>query len=224
MIERQQTYPLQTRRSYLRRLAKYAAFRLLCKPLNYGLMVRVFGYLGKDYDRSLGNAAHSFAANNFYEQIRRQPSVPLLRMLRRRIKTFSYLGTKQLLRRTQRGNRLAAALPVGMVVGSQNPTHTYWVAPVRVANADQVIASLRDAGFDATSRSSLIVVPSANVAAAFDPPLASWLEEIVFVPNGNDLPDHEWDRLISIVQEVAHSVPTRTSCEPVALSGVSVST
>ena len=33
-----------------------------------------------------------------------------------------------------------------MVVGSKNPTNTYWVAPVRVANSDEVIAALRRAG------------------------------------------------------------------------------
>ena len=116
MADLQNKYPFQNRWSYFRRLAKYAAFRLLCQPFNYGLMVRAFDVLGKDYDRALANAAHSFGANNFFQQIRRQPCAPLLRMLRRRITTFSHLGMRQLLQRTKRGDRLAAALSPGMVV------------------------------------------------------------------------------------------------------------
>jgi perosamine synthetase len=223
MIEMQRNYPLQSRWSYLRRLAKYAMFRLLCKPLNYGLMVRALDMLGKDYDRALGNAAHSFGANNFFEQIRRQPCAPLLQMLRRRISTFSPRGTRQLVRRTRRGGRLAAALPAGMVVGAQNPTHTYWVAPVHVANPDEVVRALREVGFDATCRSSLIVVPAANDSAGYEAALAPWLNEIVFIPNGNDLPDAEWERLISILREVAIAVPIRSRRVHVALAGVSAS-
>src|SRR3954470_6291977 len=38
MHELQTAYPIQTRWGYLKRLAKYAAFRFLCQPLNYGMM------------------------------------------------------------------------------------------------------------------------------------------------------------------------------------------
>ena len=36
-----------------------------CKPFNYGLMVRTLKLLGIDYDRALGNAAHSFGCKRF---------------------------------------------------------------------------------------------------------------------------------------------------------------
>jgi dTDP-4-amino-4,6-dideoxygalactose transaminase len=224
MNDLQREYPKQSRWAYLKRLAKYAAFRLLCKPLNYGLMVRIFGWLGKDYDEALGNAAHSFGANNFFEQIRRQPCAPLLRVLERRIARFPRRGMPQLLQRTERGDHLAAALPPAMVIGANNPTHTYWVAPLRVANQNEVIAALRGAGFDATHRSSMIAVPIVSGASGFESPLAPWLEEIVFVPNGNDLPDRQWKRLTTILQEVAVPVPeTAKPRELPALSGVSAS-
>src|SRR6476620_11825484 len=60
MRDLQNAYPIQTRSAYLKRLVKYATFRMLCKPFNYGLLVRTMGMLGIDYDRALGNAAHSF--------------------------------------------------------------------------------------------------------------------------------------------------------------------
>jgi len=224
MGELQRRNPIQSRWSYFQRLVKYSAFRLLCKLFFYGLTVRLLGMLGKDYDQALGNAAHSFGTNNFFEQIRRQPSAPLMHMLRRRIATFGQRGAEQLLRRAQRGDQLAAALRPGMVAGANNPTHTYWVAPLRVANSADVIESLRAAGFDATRRSSLVVVPAANGELEESSPLAPWLEEIVFVPNGNDMPSDEWERLIAIVQGVAKPAPARSRSELVELSGVPVST
>ena len=111
-----------------------------------------------DYDRALANAAHSFGASDFFTQIRRQPCVPLVRMLGRRITTFERGAAARL--RTAGGarQRIGAVLPEGMVVGEQNSTHTYWVLPVRVENREAVVAALASAGFDATTRSSLIVV------------------------------------------------------------------
>src|SRR5262249_40978649 len=150
MQERQQAYPVQSRWSYLRRLAKYSTFRLLCKPFNYGLVVRLLNWFGFDYDRALGNAAHSFAPNDFFVQIRRRPSTPLLHMLERRITAFDRRGISRLQRRANRGHLLSRAMPAGMVIGDQNSTHTYWVVPIQVANREALLSALRSAGFDAT--------------------------------------------------------------------------
>jgi perosamine synthetase len=223
MEQAQGNYPCQSCWSYFRRLVKYVGFRLLAKRFNYAAMVRLLTTMGIDYDQALGNAAHSFSGGDFFAQIRRRPCRPLVQMLRHRISTFSDGGRQRLYRRTDRGDQLAVALPDGMVAGSRNPTHTYWVMPLRVANGDEVIAALRAIGFDATARSSLIVVPASTGPTPDDVPLAPWLNEIVFVPNGDDIPDQEWRRMMSILQKVAQSAPVQKSSELVALSGVSVS-
>jgi perosamine synthetase len=210
MRELQKAYPIQTRAAYLKRLFKYATFRMLCKPFNYGLLVRTLGMFGIDYDRALGNAAHSFAASDFFTQIRRQPSTPLLRMLGRRIDGFERNGAARLRRRILRGDQLLQAFDVSMIVGDENASHTYWVVPVRVANREAVLAALRTAGFDATARSSLIVVQSADGPSTEDSPIAPWLAETIFLPGGEDMPDHQWERLIAILREVAFPVPTHS--------------
>lgn len=209
MINLQHTYPTQTRWSYLKRLTKYAAFSLLCKPFNYAIMVRVLGMLGIDYDRALGNAAHSFGASNFFSQIRRQPCTPLVRMLQRRINTFDRRGTVRLRRRTMRGDCLSKALEPGMVIGHDNSSHTYWVVPLRVANRDACLSALRSAGFDATALSSLIVIATPEGQTPDESPLAPWLSETFFVPGGEEMPDDQWERLVAILQRVAIDVPAR---------------
>jgi perosamine synthetase len=206
----QNAYPTQSRSAYLKRLVKYATFRMLCKPFNYGLLVRALGALGIDYDRTLGNAAHSFAANDFFLQIRRQPCTPLLQMLQRRITGFDRRSSARLERRSLRGNQLSQAIDPGMVVGDQNSSHTYWVVPVRVANRDAVLAALRAAGFDATARSSLIVVPTPDGVSPDNSPIAPWLGETIFVPGGEDMSDEQWELLIAILLEVAFPVPSRS--------------
>jgi len=220
MLALQSAYPLQTRRAYFKRLVKYAAFRFLCKPLNYGVMVRLLGWCGVDYDHALGHAAHSFGKANFFSQIRRQPSAALLRMLQRRILSFERRGLARLERRAQRGNLLSSMLPAGMVVGDQNLSNTFWVMPVRVGNKDAVLAALRDAGFDATGRSSLIVVQSPDGWAQHEAPIARWLSETIFLPS-DETPDRDWERLVSILRDVAVAVPVSETRELAALSGVS---
>ena len=134
--------------------------------------------------------------------------------------TFETRAQRRLRRRTVRGDDLSRALAAGMVVGEQNPTHTYWVLPVRVENREAVVAALRGANFDATARSSLIVVPNDVLSPRYgesaatrpsptgrgselESPLAPWLGEIVFLPGGENMPDADWEKLLSILQEVA---------------------
>jgi dTDP-4-amino-4,6-dideoxygalactose transaminase len=222
MRDLQNAYPIQARSAYLKRLIKYATFRTLCRPFNYGLLVRILGAMGIDYDRLLGNAAHSFGASDFFTQIRRQPSTPLLRMLGRRINGFDRDGAAGLRRRTMRGDQLSQAIDAGMIVGSENTSHTYWVMPVRVANREAVLTKLRTAGFDATGRSSLIVVPTVDGSSTEDSPVAPWLAETIFVPGGEDMPDDQWERLIAILLEVAFPVPSRSRAGLAELCSVPV--
>jgi dTDP-4-amino-4,6-dideoxygalactose transaminase len=221
MLQLQEAYPLQTYGAFLKRLAKYASFRVLSWPWAYGFVVRLYRLVGANYDRRLGNAAHSFPGAEFFQQIRHQPCPALVRLLQRRLQTFETRGLVRLRRRTMRGDQLAAALPPGMVVGGQNEMHTYWVMPLRVSNAGEVLAALRRAGFDATSRSSLVVVQPPD-GAADQSPCAAWLTETIFIPNGHDIPDSEWTRISIILGKIAKPVPRAEKREPAPPLRVSV--
>jgi dTDP-4-amino-4,6-dideoxygalactose transaminase len=203
-IER--AYPLQSRRAYAARLLKYLSFRCLSKRRVYAALVRGYGAFGIDYDEALSHAAHSFGQHNFFERIRHRPCGPLLRMLERRISTFENCAQALLGRRAEQGHRFANSLPDGMVVGSQNESHTYWAMPLRVQNTPEVIAALREAGFDATARSSLVVIPSPAAESLDEGNRPHWLAETLFLPNGDDMPDDEWHRMSTVVRQVARAV------------------
>jgi dTDP-4-amino-4,6-dideoxygalactose transaminase len=187
--------------------------------------VRAYRALGIDYDAAFSHAAHSFGQSNFFDRIRHRPCGPLLGMLQRQLRRFERHGGTRLKRRTELGGQLARMLPTGMVVGAENPSHTYWALAARVANREEVLSALRAAGFDATARSSLVPIAGPEDALANGHRRATWLEETIFLPNGDDMPDSEWQRMSSILREVGRAVPTpepRRARERGARSRVSV--
>ncbi|HEX4415469.1 MAG TPA: aminotransferase class V-fold PLP-dependent enzyme [Lacipirellulaceae bacterium] len=220
MTELQHDYPTQSRSSYARRLIKYAGLGVLGWPRVYGAAVELLKWRGADFDRLFANAARSFAGGDFFSRIRQQPSTPLVKMVARRVATFGEVGAARLQLRTRRGRELAAVLPASMVVGSWNATHTFWVTPVRVRNREALVAALRAGGFDATVRSSLVFLAKKTESCAGEFKLAPWLNEIVFLPNGDGMPDSEWQRMRSIVRQTAIAVAVNRSSEPAGLAGV----
>ena len=215
----QRGYPLQNHWSYLKRVIKYIAFRVVSVPGIYGQLMKAMQFFRIEYDRALANAAHSFGADKLFVQLRQRPCAALARMLQRRICGFDRAAAARLLRRRERGDALPQTLPAGMVVGDRNNTHTYWVLPIRVANADEVIATLRAAGFDATARSSMIAVPRKSGTASISES-ARWLQDVVYLPSSDHMSEAEWRRLITILMQVARLPSPRIERELVTPRGV----
>jgi hypothetical protein len=128
-------------------------------------------------------------------------------MLDCRLNRFEPRGLARLERRAECGSDLARQLPAGMIVGAENSSHTYWTLPARVANRAEVLAALRAAGFDATARSSLVAIAEPKDRLTNGHRRARWLEETIFLPNGDDMPDGEWQRMSSILCDIARVVP-----------------
>jgi len=196
----QRAYRLQSRAAYTARLAKYAAFTVASRPRVFAAVVRGCQLLGIDFDRVFSSSTHSFCPECFYDQIRRQPCVPLVRMLQRRLASFG--ENVRLRRRTQRGWWLASRLPPHTVLGAADPFHTFWVLPVRVDSPAYAVERLRAAGFDATGRSSLAVVSAARDQSRC---LAPWLRDTIYLPNGDDMGDDEFDRMLSVLGQAIGS-------------------
>jgi perosamine synthetase len=194
----QAAYLPQPRWLYLKRLAKYAMLKALaCRPI-CGLFVRVCRAIGCDYDRMVNRAARGFPGDDFFEQIRRQPSAPLLAMLERRL-------TRQDCRRSERhvakGTVLAASLRNTVSCpGAAVTPHTYWVFPVVVEQPEELLEHLTRSGFDATQGQSLCVVrppadrPGQRAAAA-----ENLLAKVVFLPFYPEMPPHYSRRMAAAV-------------------------
>jgi dTDP-4-amino-4,6-dideoxygalactose transaminase len=198
MIDRQETFPQQTRWMYCRRLFKYVGIKSLSTRPALALVTRLFRLMHLDYDRIAGNAARGFAGPGFFQRIRWQPSAPLLSVLARRLHRFDFE------RLTEQRSKAAILLDSlnGSVCcpGVASTPHTFWVFPIVVDNPEHVVRRLREAGFDASQRQSLSVVDAPNELAGLTTENArSIIERIVYLPLYPEMSRAAIERMADIV-------------------------
>jgi dTDP-4-amino-4,6-dideoxygalactose transaminase len=219
MRQRQAGYPRQSRWMYFRRLVKYVGIRVLSARLSLALVVRVFKLLRMDYDRIAASSARGFAGPNFFERIRRQPSAVLLAVLERRLRRFD------LNRLTNQRSKAAVLLDRlnGNVAspGVASTPHTFWVFPIVVDNPEHLAATLRQAGFDATHRQSLCLIPPPSDLPELGAATARIvMERIVYLPLCPAMPEAEVQRMADIVAREAKPTHVDRS-EPLAVEELS---
>ncbi len=173
------TWPVQTRAAFAKKVAKTILLKGLGTRALFTPFAGALALLGRDRDALLHAAVRAFPGPDLMRTIRRQPSAPLLALLERRLAsdTCSRVG-----RRRSAGAALEARLPDGLALaGARSDEKSYWVFPLRTRDPARLVARLRRAGFDATTRSSLYAVESpphrAPARAAKE-----LLEHLVFVP------------------------------------------
>ena len=185
-------WPRQEVSTYAARVARFGALHALENPRVFSGFIGAAARIGIDQDALLARAVRSSPAR------RLRPSAPLLALLGHRLRHFD---AARLRRRAERGERLADALPPKLSVpGRRALDHTHWVVPVASPSPEQLIAVIRDAGFDAnTATTSVAVVPT--------PPgrteprrAAELLDRIVFVPAYPELPADAFERLLETVR------------------------
>jgi perosamine synthetase len=194
----QESYPLQPRLPYLKRLAKYAMLKGLAARPICASFVFLCRTIGCDYDRMVNAAARGFPGDDFFAQIRRQPSSPLLAMLERRLRRYD-AGRSE--RHVAKGKALAASLQKTFSCpGAAVAPHTYWVFPILVERPAELLEHLTLAGFDATQGQSLCVVaPPADRAGQNAAAAANLLAKVVFLPFYPEMPPQQSRRMATVV-------------------------
>jgi dTDP-4-amino-4,6-dideoxygalactose transaminase len=202
MKEKLAKQPRQSRWSYCRRLLKYAGMKLLSTRPIYSLIFRAWQALGRDLDRLVNGAVRGFAGPDFFRRIRKQPSVPLLALIHRRVAKFD---PARIARRTHLGEHLLARIGGSFISpGFASDEHSYWVFPVLADDSPRLIAALREAGFDASAAHSMCVVqPPADRPAQRATNAERILPRIVFLPLYNQFYESELDRMADVLESVA---------------------
>ena len=209
----QAAYPVQNRWSYFCRVLRYAGMKWLSRPLLFRGVTRVCRMWGVDQDALICSAARNFPAQRLFEHLRRQPSAPLLRMMRRRLHTYPL---DRIRTRTQRGEELAARL------GPDRPLHndgavanSYWVFPILADNPPLVVERLRQAGLDATCRTRLAIVKPPPDRPQLEPAnVERLLENLVFLPWHPDIPARVVERMIGILTDYPDGPIRQPKAEP----------
>ncbi len=194
----QETYPLQSRWPYFKRLAKYAMLKGLAARPICASFVHACRALGYNYDRMVNAAARGFPGDDFFAQIRHRPSPSLLAVLERRLKRR---GAARCERHAAKGKALADKLQGAMPCpGTTVAPNTYWVFPVLVGRPTELMEHLTRAGFDATQGQSMCVVsPPADRTNQKAAAAEELLANLVFLPFYPELPPAEARRLAETV-------------------------
>jgi perosamine synthetase len=211
MREIQRRWPVQSRRSHLKRIAQTVSFVGLTRPAPYALVAHLCAALGVDFDRLVNSAAKAFPAGSTAELVRRlelQPGAPLLRLMADRLLGFDHA---RLLERAASGARLAELLPDGTHVGGAALDHTHWLFPIVTDHAGELIAAARAVGFDAARSASSVQAIAAPADRPDLEPLCARrvMSRLVFVPTYPELPRGSLERLAAAIGGIEHVVVSR---------------
>lgn len=181
----QDGWPRQQVADYRSRIDKFGWVRRLTRhPALFTALAWSCRMVGRDHDQLLAQAIRGFgrvAEDQLLPKIRRQPSLPLLRLLHRRLDAPDRTW---MARKDRLAEIIRAELPADCRIGEGATFPTYWVLPVLAEDPCGVRDRLRAAGFDATrSASSLTVIATpAERPDALTPLASRWVSRLVYLP------------------------------------------
>ncbi len=222
-------WPTQSNWAFFKRILKYGFVKMVSTwPMAWAIRSG-FRHFGSNHDATAASMAKGFSGDDFLRQIRYQPSSALLGLMAKRIGEFTPESIKT---RASRGELLRQTISSFngdiLVLGSLSVSPTYWVFAVLVENPKQLAIRLWDAGFDATTQSSLRPVETsvnamsdaasykANFNAAtnsncdtrYETSAARTIcDQVLFLPIDLPMPKRELIRLGKIVGQFGH--PTK---------------
>lgn len=182
--------PIQSTISFARRLVRFTSLKLLSGRRGASFFRCCVERLGYDFDSLANSAVRGFASSDLLGQIRRQPSTPLLRLLRRRWQSYDFARIE---RRIHMGRHLDERLGQSHVA-----SHSYWVYPLFVGDPIAVRARLCTAGFDATCQTRMTVVPAIDDSRLPTSASCIW-KQVVFLPWYPEMPDEAVDAMGNLV-------------------------
>jgi perosamine synthetase len=191
-------WPVQSRGFYLSRLLKYSLFAFFNNRIVYGMFAAVCRGLGTTHEAVVSGAVRGFGSVEFFNGIRKRPSVPLLRLMLRRI---SQGEQPCVARRAGCSQQLLTLAPQLRHVGARAASHTHWVFPVEESRVQALIDHLAARGFDAAcGTSSLGVIdPPEGRAPAVE--ARRTFESILYVPAHEGMDMRDIERLAATLAE-----------------------
>ena len=158
MRELQSEYPIQSSWGYPQKLLKLSLLKAFSSRVGYRQFAGLGRLLGKSVDHLLASLTRGFSKTNFLKQIRQQPATTLLRLLHYRLTTYNEL---QIERRIQNAHELIATLKLENIQPELLSTpHSFWLFPFLCEQPEELIAWLRQNGFDCTRRGRMEIVPA----------------------------------------------------------------
>ena len=190
------TYRRDGRFYFFRRTLKYTVLKTLGLRPCYAAFVKCCRWLGWDYDAVIINAVRGFKGADLIPQLHRQPALPQLALLQRRLTNYS---RSRLDDRCRAGSTLNHALPAHWrSVGFRNPHHTWWLFPVIAPDPQGLVQTMRAAGFDATATSTQLT--ALNGEAGTGRNCARFIRQTVYLPLHPDMSPATLERMAVLLR------------------------
>ncbi|SFJ39065.1 aminotransferase class I/II-fold pyridoxal phosphate-dependent enzyme [Planctomicrobium piriforme] len=196
----QATFPRQTRRAYLSKLLKASVLKLLAYRVPLSIVSQLASLLKMDFAKLLSGMTRGFRHGDILEQLRRQPSVPLLELMRRCLRTYPQ---SRILQRCQNAERIRMALRTcESLCLLPDCEQSHWLFPIFTDQAASLIAVLHEQGFDAAQRGSLQPVSTSfSERQPVSDDADALLKRMVFLPCYPELSSAEIDRMCSVIRD-----------------------
>ncbi|MBL8861585.1 MAG: DegT/DnrJ/EryC1/StrS aminotransferase family protein [Planctomycetes bacterium] len=202
-------YPRASQGEFARRVVKYAGLKALTWRPVYTTFVASCGWRGVGVDEVIQKTVRGFPGGDLFQKLRHRPSPALLSLLARRLE---HCDGSQAAERAQLGERIASELAGAVLVpGSRAPVRTHWVFAVAVERPDELVARLREAGFDGTRVATMSAVPAPAGRPELEPREARALvARLVYLPLYPGLGAARAARLVDLVRRHAGAVAPST--------------
>ena len=190
------TYRRNDRFYFFKRTLKYTLLKTLGLRPCYAAFVKCCHWLGLDYDGIIINTIRGFKGADLIPQLHRQPALPQLALLQRRLAAYS---RSRLDDRCRTGSALNQAVPARWrSVGFQNPHHTWWLFPVAAPDPQGLVQVMRSAGFDATATSTQLTALHGETGPAQD--CARFMRKTVYLPLHPNMSPATVDRMAALLR------------------------
>lgn len=206
----QARYPVQGRWAFLQRTFRFFVVRLLMTRGPFTALCAACRVLGRNHDELINHSVRGFSGPDFFANIRRQPSVPLLALLRRRLRRFDGAVVQ---RRVALADHMMRLATEARRPGRSAAFHSHWTFPILSDNPDRLTHHLWSRGFDSTRGSwSLYPVPPAmarpDVSARES---AETMSRIVYLPVYPGVNQGELERLAVALRDFERAEASRVA-------------
>ena len=189
-------YPKINNAEFRKKVLKYIALKILSNPFIYGFFILACRFLKIDYDKAIISSVRMVQDDNLFEAIRKNPSTSHLRYLLYRLTSMQENHISQ---RKEVGDYLKNLLKNCDIHGSANPTHSYWLFPIRSSRREKLVKLLRDSGFDATFTSTQLIPINEHDNALVE--CEKYMFETIYLPVYETMPKKSLDKLARVVND-----------------------
>lgn len=152
IIKVQENWEYQSNRDYLKKLIKAIFLKSLLSRIGITIFILMCKLLNVAYDQAIVNLSRGFKDGELLQQLRKNPSHVLIKMVKYRLDNFNPLF---FVKRAYQVNVIKNLLDKSIeVAGINNPSYSNWLFTVRAQNPEIMLRKLREIGLDATCNST----------------------------------------------------------------------